>query len=85
MLLEFFKTIKLNSVTSMIAVVLLLLTACAAAQAPTLEDTLEELKKGNYAEAITALNRHLVANPNEATGASGTAACVSRNRQIQRR
>ena len=71
MLKEFFRTIKLNSVTSMIAVVLLLLTACAAAQAPTLEDTLEELKKGNYAEAITALNRHLVANPNEATAQAG--------------
>lgn len=71
MLREFFRTIKLNSVTSVFAVVLLLLTACAAAQAPTLDDALEELKKGNYTEAITALNRLLATNPNEAAAQAG--------------
>lgn len=71
MLREFFSTIKLSSVTSMLAVAALLLAACAAAQAPTLEDTLEELKKGNYAEAITALNRLLTTNPNEVQAQAG--------------
>jgi tetratricopeptide (TPR) repeat protein len=68
---DFFSTTKLNSVTSVLAAVLLLLTACAAAQAPTLDDALEELKKGNYAVAITAFNRLLATNPNEAAAQSG--------------
>ncbi len=71
MLKEFFITIRLNSITSALSVVLLLLTACAAAQAPTLEDALEELKKGKYPEAITALNRLLSTNPNEAEAQAG--------------
>lgn len=71
MLKEFFRTIKLNSVASLCLVAVLLLAACAAAQAPTLEDTLEELKKGNYAEAITALNRLLATNPNEVEAQAG--------------
>ncbi|MFN7926923.1 MAG: tetratricopeptide repeat protein [Blastocatellia bacterium] len=71
MVKDFFRTIKLNSITTILAVAVLLLAACAAAQAPTLEDTLEELKKGNYAEAITALNRLLATKPNEAQAQAG--------------
>jgi cellulose synthase operon protein C len=71
MLTEFFKTIRLNSITSALYVLLLMLTACAAAQAPTLEDALEELKQGKYPEAITALNRLLTTNPNEAEAQAG--------------
>jgi tetratricopeptide (TPR) repeat protein len=71
MLREVFKTIRLNSITSALYVIVLLLTACAAAQAPTLEDALEELKSGNYAEAITQLNRLLTTNPNEAEAQAG--------------
>ena len=71
MLKEFCKTIRLNSITSALYIVLLMLTACAAAQAPTLEDVLEELKAGKYPEAITQLNRLLAANPNEAEAQAG--------------
>ncbi|MBS1807053.1 MAG: tetratricopeptide repeat protein [Acidobacteria bacterium] len=71
MIKDVVKTIKLNSILSICSVVLLLLTACAAAQAPTLEDALEELKQGKYPEAITALNRLLAANPNEAVAQAG--------------
>jgi tetratricopeptide (TPR) repeat protein len=71
MLTEFFKTIRLNSITSALYVLLLMLTACAAAQAPTLEDALEDLKQGKYPEAITALNRLLTTNPNEIEAQAG--------------
>ena len=71
MLREFLGTLRLNSVTSALYVVVLLFTACAAAQAPTLEDTLEELKQGKYAESITNLNRLLTANPNEVEAQAG--------------
>ncbi len=71
MLKEFCKTIRLNSITSALYVLLLLLASCAAAQAPTLEDVLEELKAGKYPEAITQLNRLLTANPNETEAQAG--------------
>ncbi len=71
MLKEFFKTMRLNSVTSALYMIVLLLTACAAAQAPTLEDVLEELKAGKYPEAITQLNRLLTTNPSEAEAQAG--------------
>ena len=71
MLKEFFTTIRLNTITSALSVLLLLLTACAAAQAPTLEDALEELKQGKYPEAITAFNRLLISNPACASASLG--------------
>ncbi len=66
MLRQCIYAIKANSIISMFSVALVLFAACAAAQAPTLEEAQEALKKGDYAEAITAFNRLLAANPDEA-------------------
>ncbi len=66
MLRQFIHAIKSNSIISIFSGVLILFAACAAAQAPTLEEAQEALKKGEYAEAITAFNRLLAANPDEA-------------------
>ena len=66
MLRQFIHAIKANSIISIISGALILFAACAAAQAPTLEEAQEALKKGDYAAAITAFNRLLAANPDEA-------------------
>ncbi len=71
MLKNLINAIRSNSVISVVTVVLFLFAACAAAQAPTLEDAQEALKKGEYAEAITAFNRLLTTNPTEAEAQAG--------------
>ena len=71
MLKSFITTIKLHSIFSLLTISFFIFAACAAAQAPTLEEALEQLTKGEYAEAVTAFNRLLSANPNEAKAQAG--------------
>ncbi|HZS07178.1 MAG TPA: tetratricopeptide repeat protein [Blastocatellia bacterium] len=53
------------------AVYFLLVIACAAAQAPTIQSATDELNRGNYQSAITAFNRLLSSNPNDAQAQAG--------------
>ena len=71
MLKSFIKTIKVHSIFSLLTISFFIFAACAAAQAPTLEEALEQLTKGEYTEAVTAFNRLLSANPNEAKAQAG--------------
>ena len=71
MLNSFIKTLKLHSIFSLLTISFFIFAACAAAQAPTLDEALEQLTKGEYAEAVTAFNRLLSANPNEAKAQAG--------------
>lgn len=49
----------------------LLLIACAAAKAPTLQSAGDDLKRGNYELAITAFNRLLSTNANDQQAQAG--------------
>jgi tetratricopeptide (TPR) repeat protein len=45
--------------------------SCAAAQAPTLQSADDELKRGNYPQAITGFNRLLSTTPNDTKAQAG--------------
>ena len=49
----------------------LLVLACAAAQAPSVQSATDELRRGNYANAVAAFNRLLSANANDAQAQAG--------------
>jgi cellulose synthase operon protein C len=57
--------------SAIFAAYFLLVMACAAAKAPTLQSAGEELKRGNYQQAIAAFNRLLSTNANDAEAQAG--------------
>lgn len=58
-------------IAAIFAAYLLLVVACAAAKAPTIQSASDDLKRGNYEQAITAFNRLLAANASDQQAQAG--------------
>jgi tetratricopeptide (TPR) repeat protein len=68
---KLYQTGFLPTLLALSAVYFFLVVACAAAKAPTIQSADEELRRGNYQNAIAGFNRLLSANANDAQAQSG--------------